>query len=189
MSHAELLYQLLPPECYAPDDPSLTAQLAVEGNALDAALANADRALAAVTPFGAGETIPDWERVAGVTPAAGATLQQRIDAVIAKLQQMGSLSIPYFTQLAESLGYTITIDEPQYPQCGIARAGDLLYVTDIIWVWEVQVSGSAIVAYQAYAGMASAGDPITSFSDPLLEQVFNNLKPAFTYVYFSYSAT
>ena len=186
MSHAELLFQLLMPECYAADDPSLSAQLEAEGNALDAAQANAALALAAVTPFGAGETISDWERVAGVTPASGAVLQQRIDAVVSKLQQMGGLSIPYFTQLAQSIGYTITINEPQYPQCGIARAGDLLYAQDVIWIWEVVVSGAQTIAYQAYAGTAAAGDPILSFGDPVIETIFNDLKPAFTYVYFSY---
>jgi uncharacterized protein YmfQ (DUF2313 family) len=188
MDHAELLYRLLPPECYAPDDPDLSAQLAADGNALDAALASADLVLAAVTPYGAGQMISDWERVVGVTPAIGAVQQERIDAVIAKLRQMGGLSIPYFKQLAASLGYTIEIDEPQYPQCGIARAGDTMYTTDIIWVWAVRVSGSAVISYQAYAGTAAAGDPILSFGDPVIETTFNELKPAFTYVYFTYSA-
>lgn len=189
MGHAELLYQLLPPECYAPDDPDLLAQLAATGNALDAAGASADRALAAVTPYGAGETISDWERVVGITPASGAVQQQRVDAVVAKLRQMGGLSIPYFTQLAAGLGYTITISEPQYAQAGVSRAGDAMWVQDIIWVWQVQVQGSASLIYQACAGTASAGDPISSFSDPVIEQVFNDLKPAFTFVYFSYSVS
>lgn len=189
MNHAELLYRLLPPECYAPDDPALSAQLAADGNALDAAQANADRLLAAVTPYGAGELISDWERVVGVTPAAGAVQQQRIDAVVAKIQQMGGLSIPYFTQLAQSLGYTITIVEPQYPQAGVSRAGDPMWISDIIWVWQVQVQGAASIVYQAYAGTAQAGDAITSFGDPVIETIFNALKPAFTYVYFSYSVS
>lgn len=189
MNHAELLYRLLPPECYAPDDPALAAQLTADGNALDAAQDNADRLLAAVTPYGAGELISDWERVVGVTPATNAVQQQRIDAVVAKVRQMGGLSIPYFTELAASLGYTIEVWEPQYAQAGVSRAGDPMWVEDIIWVWQVQVQGSASIAYQACAGTAAAGDPITLFSDPVIEQVFNDLKPAFTYVYFSYTAS
>lgn len=189
MSHAELLFRLLPPTCYAPDDPDLSAQLAAEGNALDAVQANANRLLGAVTPYSAGELIADWERVVGITPPNGAVQQQRVDAVVAKLRQMGGLSIPYFKDLAASLGYTIDIFEPQYAQAGVSRAGDPMWVQDIIWVWQVQVQGSASIVYQARAGTAAAGDPITLFSDPVIEQIFNELKPAFTYVYFSYTAS
>jgi uncharacterized protein YmfQ (DUF2313 family) len=185
--HADLLSQLLIPGSYLPTEPNLAAELQADGKALDAALANAQRALAAITPYGAGETLPDWERVLAITPSINATYQQRINAVIAKIRQTGGLSIPYFTQLAAGLGYTITIIEPQYAQAGVSRAGDAMWVQDVIWVWQVQVSGPANIAYRAYAGTAAAGDPITEFSDPVLEQVFNDLKPAFTYVYFSYS--
>ncbi|WP_175948772.1 YmfQ family protein [Burkholderia pyrrocinia] len=186
MTHADLLKNLLPPVSYSPVDPRLAAELKAEGNALDAVLANADRLLAAITPAGAGETITDWERVLGVTPRLGASQQERVAAVVAKIGETGGLSIPYFKQLAARLGYTIDIVEPQYAQAGVSRAGDAMWVTDIIWVWQVVVSGSAVVAYQARAGTAAAGDPITSFGDPVLETVFNDLKPAFTYVYFEY---
>lgn len=189
MEHAELLFRLLPPECYSPDDPDLSAQLVADGNALDAVQANADRLLGAVTPYGADETISDWERVVGISPAAGADQQQRIDAVIAKLRQVGGLSIPYFTQLAAGLGYTVTIDEPQYAQAGVSRAGDVLYDQDVIWVWQVQVQAAAPVTIQACAGTARAGDAITWFGDPVFEQIFNELKPAWTFVYFSYTAS
>lgn len=186
MQHANLLALLLPPASYTPTELDLAAQLNADGNALDAAQASAKNVLGAVTPYGAGEMITDWERVLGLTPSAGATLQQRIDTAIAKLAQVGGLSIPYFKQLAADLGYTININEPQYPQAGVSRAGDPMWVTDIIWVWQVIVNGAPVIAYQAYAGTAAAGDPITAFSDPIIEHVFNALKPAHTYVYFAY---
>jgi len=186
MRHADLLPMLLPPSSYDPNGQSIRAQLTAEGNALDAAQQKAEGVLGAITPYFAGELLPDWERVLGITPPSDATYQQRVNAAVAKVAQVGGLSIPYFTQLAASLGYTIQITEPQYAQAGVSRAGDPMWVEDIIWVWEVQVTSAAIVAYQAYAGTASAGDPITSFKDPVIEQVFNDLKPAFTYVYFAY---
>lgn len=189
MAHADLLAQLLVPGSYLPTEPNLAAQLQADGNALDAAQASAEQVLGAITPYGAGEMIVDWERVLGLTPAVGATPQQRIDAAITKIRQTGGLSIPYFIQLAATLGYTIQIAEPQYAQAGVSRAGDPMWVQDVIWVWQVQVQGSASIVYQARAGIAAAGDPITSFSDPVIEQVFNDLKPAFTYVYFSYSVS
>ncbi len=186
MKHVDLLRSLLPPVSYDPNGPNIAAQLNAEGNALDAALASANAVLGAITPYDAGPMLPDWERVLGITPPADATPQQRVDAAVAKLGAVGGLSIPYFTQLGASLGYTINIVEPQYPQCGVARCGDTMYVTDIVWVWCVKVSGSALRAYQARAGTAAAGDPITSFADPVIEAVFNDLKPAFTFVYFQY---
>ncbi|HDR9099675.1 MULTISPECIES: YmfQ family protein [Burkholderia] len=186
MKHADLLTQLLPPVSYVPTDPILAAELKAEGAALDAALENADRLLAGITPDGAGEMVTDWERLLGVTPRSGASQQERIATVVAKIGETGGLSIPYFKQLAAKLGYTVDIVEPQYAQAGVSRAGDAMWVTDIIWVWQVVVSGSPIVAYQARAGTAAAGDPITSFGDPVLETVFDDLKPAFTYVYFKY---
>lgn len=184
--HAELLASLLPPVSYSPADRRIAAELRAEGNALDAAQANADRLLAGITPAGAGEMVTDWERLLAVTPRAGASQQERVDAVVAKLAETGGLSIPYFKELAAKLGYTIDIVEPQYAQAGVSHAGDAMWVTDIIWVWQVVVSGSPVIAYQARAGTASAGDPITSFGDPVLETVFNDLKPAFTFVYFKY---
>lgn len=186
MTHADLLTRLLPPVSYSPTDPILVAELKAEGAALDAAQANSERLLVAITPDGAGEMLPDWERVLGVTPRASATQQERVAAVVAKIGQVGGLSIPYFKGLAAKLGYTIDIAEPQYAQAGVSRAGDPMWVTDIVWVWQVVVSGSPIIAYQARAGTAAAGDPITSFGDPVIETVFDDLKPAFTFVYFSY---
>ncbi len=156
MSHAALLTALMPPVSYDPTGPKLQAELLADGNALDAALQKADGLLGAITPYFAGELLPDWERVLGITPPSDASYQQRVNTAAAKVAQVGGLSIPYFKQLAASLGYTINIDELQYPQAGIARAGDIMYVTDIIWVWHVQVSSSAIVAYQACAGTAAA---------------------------------
>ncbi|WP_028535618.1 YmfQ family protein [Paludibacterium yongneupense] len=186
MKHADLLPLLMPPVSYDRAADALIAQLSAEGSALDAAMQSAITVLDAITPYGAGAMLPDWERVLGLTPAAGATTQQRIDAAVAKVAQVGGLSIPYFTQLAAQLGYTIAIAEPQPARAGTSRAGDAMWITDIIWVWQVNVSGTALVRYQASAGTASAGDPITSYQDPVIEQVLNDLKPAFTYVQFTY---
>ncbi|CAB3764077.1 YmfQ family protein [Paraburkholderia humisilvae] len=186
-AHAELLGRLLPPLSYDPKAPGLAADLRAEGNALDRALADADVIANGVVPsFLAAQFLPDWERVCGLVPAADATIQQRMSAVIAKINEIGGLSIAYFKQLAASLGYTIEIVEPQPFRVDSSRVGDTLYIEDIIFVWQVVVEGAPNLSYYFRVGQSAVGERLLSFSDPVLEQVFNDLKPAHTFVFFSY---
>jgi uncharacterized protein YmfQ (DUF2313 family) len=186
-AHADLLARLLPPVSYDPKAPGLAADLAAEGDALDRAQADADVVANGVVPsFLAVQLLTDWERVCGLTPAADATIQQRMAAVIAKVNETGGLSIPYFTQLAESLGYTITIVEPQPFRVDENRIGDTIYIEDIIFVWQVVVAGAPNLSYYFRVGQSAVGERLLSFSDPVLEQVFTDLKPAHTFVYFAY---
>lgn len=186
MNHAQLLTLLLPPVSYAPSGPALQAELTAEGKALDTSLVSAERAQGAVTPFLAEQLLPDWERVCGIAPPAGAGYQQRLQAVLAKLAETGGLSIPYFTSLAAGLGYHITIVEPQPFRAGVSRAGDPLWDEDIIWVWQVRVQGGAALTYRFRAGVSMAGERLCSFGDPVLEGAIQDLKPAHTFVYFAY---
>lgn len=186
MNHAELLALLLPPVSYAPSGPALQAELVAEGNVLDATLVSAERAKGAVTPFFAEQLLPDWERVCGIAPSSGASYQQRMQAVLAKQAETGGLSISYFIRLAAGMGCQITINEPQPFRAGVNRAGDQLWTADIFWVWQVVVHNGTIRAFRFQAGQSAAGERLTSFGDPVIESVFNDLKPAHTFVYFAY---
>src|SRR5690606_22069685 len=65
-------------------------------------------------PRAALELLPDWERVAGLPDACLAeplTIADRQKALIARLTILGDQSIAFFLQLAEALGYEITIIE------------------------------------------------------------------------------
>ncbi|WP_235088145.1 putative phage tail protein [Chromobacterium sp. Beijing] len=124
MNHDELLTLLLPPTSYAAaTGGSLEAELSAEGNALDVVQASARSAVGGVTPFLSQQMLLDWERVCGITPAANAPYQQRLQTVLAKLAEIGGLSIPYFIRLAAGLGYQITINEPQPFRAGLNCAG------------------------------------------------------------------
>ncbi|KUM02270.1 DUF2313 domain-containing protein [Chromobacterium subtsugae] len=184
--YQELLARLLPPASYSPDGPRLQAELASEGAALDRAQNSARQLAGAVTPLAAETLLPDWERVCGLTPPADAPYQQRQQAVLAKLAETGGLSISYFTRLAAGMGYRIRIDEPQPFRAGVNRAGQPLWSADIPWVWQVTVYGSKVRPYQFRAGQSLAGERLTTFGDPRLEELFNDLKPAHTFVYFAY---
>ncbi|WP_429496760.1 YmfQ family protein [Robbsia andropogonis] len=185
-SHADLLARLLPPVAYDPNGANLQLELTAEGNALDAANTSADKVLGAITPWFASELLPDWERVLNLTPSADATVQQRIVAAVAKINETGGLSIPYFKSLASSLGYTIEIVEPQPFRVGTSRIGDVLYIDDVIFIWQVVVDGAPSLSYAFRVGQSYVGERLMSFADPVLETTFEDLKPAHTYVYFSY---
>ncbi|WP_375591707.1 YmfQ family protein [Chitiniphilus eburneus] len=184
--HADLLALLLPPISYDPAGVAIRAELSVEGAALDAAQRRAAEVANGVTPLFARDLLPEWERVCGVAPAAGAGYQQRVQAVVAKLAETGGLSRPYFIRLAAGLGYQISIDEPQPFRAGFNRAGDRLNVHDVIWVWRVTVLSGAGRAYRFRAGFSAAGERLTTFGEQVIEAVFNDLKPAHTFCHFIY---
>lgn len=186
MSYYNLLNLLLPQVSYSPGEPFLDASLRSEAAVFQSLDTSADLAEGGVTPFYSRSLIADWERVLALVPPEGATYQQRQQRVLAKLAEVGGLSIPYFTRLAASLGYTITIDEPQPFRAGVNRAGDRLWVEDIIWVWRVNVQNSGTQVYRFRAGSSAAGERLTAFGDPVIEDVFRDLKPAHTFCYFAY---
>ena len=52
------------------------------------------------------------------------------------------------------------------------------------FVWQVNAPEASIVEFDA--GRSSAGEPLRSWGNELLECVINRLKPAHTYVLFAY---
>lgn len=185
-NHADLLARLLPPTSYARTARHISAELSAEGDALDQAQATADTVADAITPFYAHQMLPDWERVCGIVPTPDETVQQRIAKVVAKINEDGGLSIPYFKNLAKELGYDIDIIEPQPFMVDWNGVGDALYDEDIVYVWQVVVHGTAQLNVYFRVDQSAVGEPLLTFGDPVIEQVFNDLKPAHTFVYFSY---
>lgn len=178
MNTVDLFRAMLPPVSYDPNGKYISAELNAEAAIMDEVKASAARVLASVTPFYASMTLSDWERVYGVIPRDGATQQERRENILIKMAATGGLSIPYFKQLAASLGYTITITELHPFRAGINRCGDRLYITDARWIWQVNVTGSRTPAYRFRTGVSAAGEPLLSFGAPVLEETFKDLKPA-----------
>ncbi|KUY76037.1 phage tail protein [Burkholderia sp. RF4-BP95] len=184
--HAELLGRFLPPVSYDAREPRLAAELTADGKALDRALADADTIVNGITPFFAQQLLPDWERVCGITPAVDATLQQRVSTVVAKVNETGGMSIPYFTRLAAALGYRIEIIEPDPFRVDEGRIGEAIWIEDIVYEWGVIVHGSPSLEIYFRVDESAVGEPLLTFADPILESVFQDLKPADTFVYFIY---
>ncbi|HHQ9174889.1 TPA: YmfQ family protein [Yersinia enterocolitica] len=186
MTFSTLLGLLLPPVAYDTQQPKINAEIQAEGNTLDSASILANAVLGGVTPFYANNLLVDWERVLDITAEPEASYQQRLQVVLIKLSESGGLSIPYFMRIAASAGYQINIDELEPFRAGVNRAGDVISVPDVIWVWRVNVFGSKTQTFRFRAGISAAGERLSSFSDTVLETVFNNLKPAHTFCYFTY---
>lgn len=71
--------------------------------------------------------LEDWERVLGLPDSclpAGNSLQERRSAVLAKLRDEGRQDIAYWYEVAESLGYEVTIEEHWPFICGVHECGD-----------------------------------------------------------------
>ncbi len=121
------------------------------------------------------ETLPDWERMLGITPAASATAIEREAVVAATLAARGGATASYFIGLAAHLGFVATIDYPA------------------AHTWRMNVDltlsvSTAVLDWQARAGAARAGDRVASRSVAVLEGLINRLKPAHTVALFLYTS-
>ena len=185
MGYRETLLGLLPPVSYARTAPRIRAQAQIDGKALDEVQEHGLTVTNAINPATSGDMLLDWERVLGLIPD-GKTRQERMLAVLAKLNETGGLSIPYFVQLAAAAGYQIQITEPQPFRAGVNRVGDRLGHEDVIYVWRVNIKNGNNHIYQFRAGVSTAGERLSGYGDAFIERVIQDLKPAHTDVYFTY---
>lgn len=109
-----------------------------------------------------------WERVAGLTPAAGATLAQRRAAVVGVLTATGGQSRAYYAAVAAAMGYSITITEYR-PATVLSPVNAPIYGVAWAFAWRV------VATAQTGAATPAA-----------LEAQINKIKPAHTVVYFVY---
>lgn len=161
------------------------ADLELDATHLDTAQACGDTMLAEMFPYQAAVLLIDWERVVGITPVADEPLQLRRDRVVRKLREYGELSIPYFQRLAQALGYAVAIVEPVPFMAGWGAASDELLAAEVISQWGVEISNQPTYAFRA--GESAVGERLLWWdSQTTLEELFREMKPAHTFVYFSY---
>ena len=173
MKHKDVLKLLFPLELIG----DYAADVDLDGKYLDEAQTSAEVLLREMLPQSAGNTITEWERVCGVSPDEGDTLQTRQLRVIAKLRERGSLSLAYFQSLADAMGYTCTIEELRPNTDGLGVEG--------IFRWRITFTGSNLVYFRA--GQSRAGDRlVTGTVASALEGLFTDIKPAHTQVIYAY---
>lgn len=186
MGHKDVLKLLFPMELNG----IFESDTAIEGEALDGVQSRSDDLQREVFPDQTNEFLTNWERVYSIVPGVNDTEQIRRDRILREMRKIGGLSKTYFRQLAESMGYTITITdniEEYLPfMTGWGRTADRLYKYEVIWIWRVHVDSKPI--YYFTAGDSVAGEELLWW-DPEsdFESVFSGLKPAHTYVLFEYS--
>ena len=166
----------------------LDGDLAIDGAILDAAQTSFESLVQEMFPDTANLLLPCWERVLGITPPAGATLQSRRIAATAMVAATpGDIKQPYFVALAAKMGYTVTIDSLTPFMAGWGRAGDPLYIADAIYIWIVTVANQPL--FQFRSGQSAAGEPLSWWSEPGgLQTILNDLKPADVYLAFTVEA-
>lgn len=185
MNFRDTLLALLPPVSYARNADGHRAQAHIDARALDEVHASGATVEGAVTPEFSGDLIGNWERVLGLENSRY-PYSYRVNAVIAKINASGGLSIPYFINLASGAGYEIRITEEDCFRAGTSCAGDPLNIEESRWRWMVDVADGAVTDYIFRAGEGRAGDRLSEFFDPIIETMFEELKPAWTLCRFVY---
>lgn len=179
MLHSEALKLLIPLRL----DGDFEGDLVAEGTVLDRSAADAEALLAELFPTGAYETLVSWERVYGLAPGQEDPLQLRRNRVVQKMREQGRLDPAYFVGLAAALGFTIVIEELHPLMAGWGHAGDELGDDDSDWCWRVWYS-EADNGYYFRAGESEAGEHLSYGYFAVLQDLFNDLKPADTFVEF-----
>lgn len=144
--------------------------------------------LTEANPGTATELLTDWEADLGLPDpcvTSAQTTAERRTAALTKLTSPGGGDLAFFIGLAAQLGYVVTIDE--FASAGEATAAGISFSGDEwAFIWRVNVPVSTGIRYFR-AGDASAGDPLETWGDELLECRFNQYKPAHTLVVFAYA--
>lgn len=189
--HKKVLAKLYPPISYNVNGERFFAQCEVDGNAFDRLQKSAVDLLQIIEPATSNTMLSDWERLCGIKTDYTNNYQARVKRVIAKLNAIGGLSIPYFKRIAESIGYRIEIKEFSPLANDFPTTGDLAQFRNeardnLIFMWRVSVlNGDDNIVYFR-AGSSFAGNHLVEFGDPIIEEFFRDLKPAHTYCYFAY---
>ncbi|HHF7319892.1 YmfQ family protein [Haemophilus influenzae] len=189
--HKKVLAKLYPPVSYDVNGERFLAQCEVDGNAFDRLQKSAVDLLQIIEPATSNTMLSDWERLCDIRTDYSNNYQARVKRVIAKLNAIGGLSIPYFKRIAESIGYRIEIKEFSPLANDLPTTGDLVQFRNeahdnLIFMWRVSVlNGDDNIVYFR-AGSSFAGNHLVEFGDPIIEEFFRDLKPAHTYCYFAY---
>lgn len=144
-------------------------------------------------PSQAIELLPDWERALALPdncfPDQSQTLEQRQLAAVEKFTRIGLQTPAYFVSLAESLGYTIEIEEYFPFSAGAGVAGGYVVDEDWAYTWKVKVFGEETIIADFQVGKSTVGEGLRTWGNSLIECVINRQKPAHTIVIYSYEGS
>ena len=158
------------------------------------------------------ELLPDWERNWGLPDPcfkSALTIDQRHQMLLFKMTLMGGQSRQFFIDIADWLGYKITITEYSPFMAGISQAGDTIgeigwadypghhpEVVDYRWrigppemrfYWTVHVTNAPLTWFRCGAGEAGVDHHLEIGYAQDLECLLRRWKPAHTDIVFDYS--
>lgn len=141
-----------------------------------------------VDPRTADEMLAEWEKLLGLPDACMGDIDSALGrhaVAHAKLTASGGASKAYFEELAERLGYDVTITEFGTFMVELGSVGDPLGDEEgwnLIW----QINGPSVTVTDFSCGISTCGQPLRSWGNDLLECAFSRLKPAHTKLIFAY---
>lgn len=157
-----------------------------------------------VDPKKTNEILDLWENAFGIpdecTPD-GQTIDERRTQLVQKMTNVGGLSKTFYEFIGLQLGFVIVVDKTKNFLAGRARAGDPLHnyfnrhfvagsecgmqLSEIGWRYYFMAELPVTAAEHFVAG-SFAGDPLRTFSNPLIECTIKKLKPANSAVFFTF---
>lgn len=147
--------------------------------------ARANQLLVDAFPATAYELLGEWESALGLPGIFGATpisIQDRQAKVVAALTDTGGQSVAYFTGLAATLGYPITITH--FKPFSVRSTVNLpIYGQQWAHAWQVNAPSINAMDFDVES---SVEDSIEVWDNSTLEAVFKRYAPGHTVVIFSY---
>jgi len=140
-------------------------------------------------PRSTSDLLKEWEAVTGLPDPCVSlpqTLKQRRLAVVEKLTRVASLSPQYYIDVAQALGYDITITEFKVFRLGESSMGDRLNGKDWQYTW--RVNSTQLTVRVLKTGQNSMGDPLRSLENDILACAIKRIKPAHTFVIFGFES-
>lgn len=136
----------------------------------------------------AGSMLPDWERFLGLPGECAPedqTLSERREAVVTKYTEIGGQSRQYFIDIADELGFAVTITEYRPFVAGSLAGESLTNTDDWIFTWDVNAPETTTTFFRA--GQSAAGEPLQVWDrEDRLECEIKKRRPAHTQVRFLY---
>jgi uncharacterized protein YmfQ (DUF2313 family) len=138
------------------------------------------------------EMLPDWEEAFGLPDPCVPrvlTIPERHVALVNRMTTQGGQSIAYFTAVAATLGYTITVREYRPFQFGLSSFGGSrgqFQPPSVRFYWRITITGPRLTRFRFGASSFGRDSFLEIVRAEDLECVLTRWKPARTIVLFDY---
>ncbi len=188
-NYGRMLRQLVPPGRIWPRGLGSVLQRLLDG--LGDELARVDCRvqdyLVETDPLRTNELLPEWERMLGLPdPCAPPpeSVAARRRAVVARLQELGGQTPAFFIGVAQTLGFSVTVEE-HYPfRVDVNAVGYPVYGDD--WAHAFTIHSPLETIEDFAVGLNAVGDPLRSWGNEALECGIERNVPAHAVVRFAY---